>query len=289
MEKFTSTPTQSTTVYTVDGVIDAFNAHAANTSNPHKVTAAQLGLGSALQWKGSVNTFADLPAKPSVGWTYNVKTGDNTHAAGMNFAWNGSEWDDLGGTLKGLVRSINGNAPDDAGNIVIHGTPELPNTETFYKGTGVFSNEITEVKVDKITAKKTAITATAPIQGTMVTGNNSVTLNNTTSVYYITPTATLTLDVSGLTVVSGCSRVIRVYIDMKNISNEIQINVISGSLTVLKNDLTLSGGRVYAINVEILGNNKVYIGMPISGSRDLGDPIDDDTINSLFAEGYIGK
>ena len=50
MDKFTSTPTQAVTVHTVDEVIEVLKSHAANTENPHKVTAAQLGLASVLVW-----------------------------------------------------------------------------------------------------------------------------------------------------------------------------------------------------------------------------------------------
>lgn len=54
-------------------------------------------VASALEWKGSVDTFADLPASAEVGDMYNVKAAwtdeDGKHTAGTNVAWNGTAWD----------------------------------------------------------------------------------------------------------------------------------------------------------------------------------------------------
>lgn len=74
--------------------------HEANFSNPHKVTAEQLGLTTVYQYKGSVATYADLPTKgQKVGDVWNVETADPNHGikAGDNVAWDGAQWDILGG------------------------------------------------------------------------------------------------------------------------------------------------------------------------------------------------
>lgn len=74
--------------------------HEADFSNPHKITAEQLGLTTVYQYKGSVATYADLPTTgQKVGDVWNVETADPDHGikAGDNVAWDGAQWDILGG------------------------------------------------------------------------------------------------------------------------------------------------------------------------------------------------
>lgn len=74
--------------------------HEADFSNPHKVTAKQLGLTTVYQYKGSVATYADLPTTgQKVGDVWNVEKADPDHGikAGDNVAWDGAQWDILGG------------------------------------------------------------------------------------------------------------------------------------------------------------------------------------------------
>ena len=87
----------------INSVIDGINAHLSNYNNPHKVTAAQLGLSNAYKYKGSVETYEDLPTSAESGDVYNVVKGDKEQgiADGANFAWNGTKWDNLGGLLTG--------------------------------------------------------------------------------------------------------------------------------------------------------------------------------------------
>lgn len=81
-------------------VKNALDAHKADYNNPHKVTAAQLGLATVYKYKGSVETYADLPTSgQKVGDVYNVKQADHNHKikAGDNVAWDGTAWDILAG------------------------------------------------------------------------------------------------------------------------------------------------------------------------------------------------
>ena len=74
--------------------------HEADYDNPHKVTAEQLGLATVYKYKGSVETYADLPTSgQQVGEVWNVETADPDHGikAGDNVAWDGAQWDILGG------------------------------------------------------------------------------------------------------------------------------------------------------------------------------------------------
>ena len=81
-------------------VKNALDEHKADYNNPHKVTAAQLGLTTVYKYKGSVETYADLPtSEQQIGDVWNVETADPDHGikAGDNVAWDGAQWDTLGG------------------------------------------------------------------------------------------------------------------------------------------------------------------------------------------------
>lgn len=84
----------------ITAVTNALDAHKADYDNPHKVTAAQLGLATVYKYKGSVETYADLlTSGQQVGDVYNVKQADPDHniEAGDNVAWDGEKWDILAG------------------------------------------------------------------------------------------------------------------------------------------------------------------------------------------------
>lgn len=84
----------------ITAVTNALDAHKADYDNPHKVTAAQLGLATVYKYKGSVESYADLPTRgQQVGDVYNVKQADPDHniEAGDNVAWDGEKWDILAG------------------------------------------------------------------------------------------------------------------------------------------------------------------------------------------------
>ena len=84
----------------INTVANNLATHKADFNNPHKVTAKQLGLTTVYQYKGSVATYADLPTTgQKVGDVWNVETADPDHGikAGDNVAWDGAQWDILGG------------------------------------------------------------------------------------------------------------------------------------------------------------------------------------------------
>lgn len=114
--------------------------HEADFNNPHKVTAEQLGLTTVYQYKGSVATYADLPTTgQKVGDVWNIETADPDHGikAGDNVAWDGAQWDILGGnqdlsgyaqlnsantftalnTFRANIRVSNGTAAGSSGSI----------------------------------------------------------------------------------------------------------------------------------------------------------------------------
>lgn len=121
--------------------------HEADFSNPHKVTAEQLGLTTVYQYKGSVATYADLPTTgQKVGDVWNVETADPDHGikAGDNVAWDGAQWDALGGnhdlsgyaqlnsantfkalnTFRANIIVSNGTAAGSQGQIILGNKPQ---------------------------------------------------------------------------------------------------------------------------------------------------------------------
>ena len=126
----------------INTVANNLATHEADFNNPHKVTAEQLGLTTVYQYKGSVATYADLPTTgQKVGDVWNVETADPDHGikAGDNAAWDGAQWDILGGnhdlsgyaqlnlantftalnTFRGNIRVSNGTAAGSQGQIVL--------------------------------------------------------------------------------------------------------------------------------------------------------------------------
>lgn len=108
-------------------------------------------LGSIYTFKGSVQTYAELLAieNPNVGDVYNVVQEDEEHqiAAGSNFVWDGTVWDNLGGSLAGLVQSVNGINPDSLGNVLL---PLIKNVTT-NQGVMTFTkNDDTTINVNNV-------------------------------------------------------------------------------------------------------------------------------------------
>ena len=92
--------TTTTLTKRIDTVANNLATHKADFNNPHKVTAKQLGLTTVYQYKGSVATYANLPTTgQKVGDVWNIETADPDHGieAGDNVAWDGAQWDTLGG------------------------------------------------------------------------------------------------------------------------------------------------------------------------------------------------
>lgn len=130
----------------ITAVTNALDAHKADYDNPHKVTAAQLGLATVYKYNGSVETYADLPTSgQKVGDVYNVKQADPNHKikAGDNVAWDGTTWDILAGdtdlsgcaqlnsantftalnTFRANIRVSNGTAAGSSGTISLGISP----------------------------------------------------------------------------------------------------------------------------------------------------------------------
>ena len=127
--------------------------HEADFNNPHKVTAEQLGLTTVYQYKGSVATYANLPTTgQKVGDVWNIETADPDHGikAGDNVAWDGAQWDTLGGnhdlsgyaqlnsantftalnTFRANIRVSNGKAAGSQGQVIFGVKPSTATVQT---------------------------------------------------------------------------------------------------------------------------------------------------------------
>lgn len=90
----------------VTTIVDSINMesggeNALPTASAVRVAVNQIktDLGSALTYKGSVDTYDQLPEDAEVGDTWNVAQAYQTYPAGTNYAWTGSAWDALGGSV----------------------------------------------------------------------------------------------------------------------------------------------------------------------------------------------
>lgn len=85
----------------VNGVSQTINSKSVNLDLSDYVKKEDVA--SALKYKGSVDTFAELPTDAAVGDMYNVKAewtdDEGKHNAGTNVAWNGTVWDAMATAL----------------------------------------------------------------------------------------------------------------------------------------------------------------------------------------------
>ena len=93
---------------TEKGRIDAILQDAPDDLNSFKDVDTKItnAITAAYKYQGSVDNYNDLPESgKTIGFVYNVKNavgniGDKNYTpAGTNYAWNGTEWDALGGTI----------------------------------------------------------------------------------------------------------------------------------------------------------------------------------------------
>lgn len=93
---------------TEKGRIDAILQSAPDDLNSFKDVNTKItnAITAAYKYQGSVDNYSDLPKNViTIGFVYNVKNavgniGDKNYTpAGTNYAWNGTEWDALGGTI----------------------------------------------------------------------------------------------------------------------------------------------------------------------------------------------
>lgn len=88
----------------INGLVTALNGKAAAShthteyaaaGHTHSDYALKTDISTVYRYKGSVAAVANLPTGAEVGDVYNVE-GDN----GQNYAWDGTKWDALGGSIQ---------------------------------------------------------------------------------------------------------------------------------------------------------------------------------------------
>lgn len=109
-------------------------------------------LAGTYVFKGSKTSYSELPTEGNeVGDVWNVVNAYQTYPAGTNFAWDGSQWDALGGSIDTSVFQLITNLVNDLSS---------PNTST-YPSTQAVSNALA-TKQDKISlTPNTAVVAGA--------------------------------------------------------------------------------------------------------------------------------
>ena len=128
--------------------------HETNYNNPHRVTAAQLGLGSAVNYKGQVTDYADLPTSGNTkGDMYNVVNAYLDYPAHSNVIWDGSQWDNTGGVidLSNIEQQINTLSGTVASNKTAVDT-EINGIKTLNTTQGQQITALQTGKQDKLTA-----------------------------------------------------------------------------------------------------------------------------------------
>lgn len=94
--------TQNLVIYSDDGRIERVATPINNSDAANKTyvdTTIKQKLASTYVYKGSVQTYADLPTNANNGDVYNVIEAYQDYPAGTNFAWTGTQWDALGGSI----------------------------------------------------------------------------------------------------------------------------------------------------------------------------------------------
>ena len=92
-------PTETGTIALVSQVEDA-KTSAVTTAKSYTDTQINAKIKNAYIYKGTKPTYADLPATGNTaGDVWNVEAKYGNYPAGTNWAWNGTSWDPLGGSV----------------------------------------------------------------------------------------------------------------------------------------------------------------------------------------------
>lgn len=115
-----------------------FMANYYDKNDTYSKTEIDTKVASVYKYKGTVATYNDLPSTGlTVGDVYNVETD------GSNYAWTGTEWDKLGGTIdvsgfqtkSNLVTSVSSSSTDT----------QYPSAKLFYDTVGDISTILQEL------------------------------------------------------------------------------------------------------------------------------------------------
>lgn len=146
----------SATKATQDGSGNIISSTYLTTSSAESTYAKKSEIAAALKYQGSKATVSDLPSSGnSKGDTWNVVAANGNTPAGTNYAWDGSAWDPLGGTVdlssyqtKAVGTASRALITDGSGNIAVS---DVTSTELGYLD-GVTSGIQAQINGVKTTA-----------------------------------------------------------------------------------------------------------------------------------------
>lgn len=105
--------------FAVVSQVNTAKSEAISTAQSYTDSQINAKLSSALKYKGSVENYSDLPASgQQIGDTWNVVNAYGNAHAGTNWAWNGTTWDPLGGTVD-LTNYVTMDLPTGTANTII--------------------------------------------------------------------------------------------------------------------------------------------------------------------------
>lgn len=223
----------------------------------------------AYKYKGS-DTYANIIAKesPAVGDVWNSTTANGVYPKGTNYAWNGTEWDALGGevdlsayqkasddtlsttskTVVGAINEVKGvadaAAKADASNITV---------ATWKEKLGFITAE-EQVQPDwNATSGKGQILNKPNV--TKGANSDSTVINNSKTIGDISTGGSGTVSTISLGTVTYCQAIITVFAIGANVSNAITRYIITGTLynPVIEKEY-LTSGAFDMINIEIIDN-----------------------------------
>lgn len=153
-----STPAVTTIVDSIN--MEGGGENALPTASAVRIAISQIktDLGSTLTYKGSVDSYDQLPEEAEVGDTWNVAQAYQTYPAGTNYAWTGTAWDALGGSVdlsgyqtksdnslatsaKTIVGAINELSADKQDTLQFY-TESITDVPGYPSGSGIYKEQI---------------------------------------------------------------------------------------------------------------------------------------------------
>lgn len=169
----------SATKATQDGSGNIISSTYLTTSSAESTYAKKTEIAAALKYKGSKAKYSDLPTTGNAkGDVWNVVAANGNTPAGTNYAWDGSAWDPLGGTVdfssyqtKSVGTASRALITNGDGNIAVS---DVTSTELGYLDgvTSAIQTQINGVKTTANGAIQQGGTLTKPLK---VTGGDQAT------------------------------------------------------------------------------------------------------------------
>lgn len=187
-------------------------------------------LSAVYTYKGSVNTYDDLPTEVAIGDTYNVVAAHGSIPAGTNYAWNGESWDALGGSV------------------------DLSTYYTKSETDKAISGAVSKVSEDVSTLKKSVAQNTSALNVLNGTEETAGSLANTLKItkdYTDTQLTGYVAKVEGSSLISG-EKLALIDTNAANIATlQAKVEANEAALAKLNGDASTSGSVINTVNSEV--------------------------------------